>query len=251
MIRLLAATACVLVGCSTTRQHLVDHGGRPEAPAVVPLIHDAREGEHARIVGSGVPAGGQRVFTALHVIQRGFPIRTPEECGRVHAIGGFDASSVADNAPDADDIAWIETHCEHQQTGTLSASVPPPGTPIVISGYPIGQFAKHDFLTSGIPEPVTLRGHVIDPPTDLPEIDTRCIWVELPDVNASSMHGFSGGPCAYQDQDNNWVVFGIAQYRLGQEYWSLLGHELPIRPRGKKVIIGIAPFPSQWLSDQP
>jgi len=229
----------------------VDHGGRPKAPAVVPLIHDARKGEAARIIGSGVPAGGQRIFTALHVIQRGFPIRTPQACGRVHALGGFDASRVSDHKPDADDIAWIETNCDHAQADILTTSVPPIGTPIVVSGYPTQTFAEHDFLRSGIPEPVTLRGYIIDTPADLQDLDTRCIWVELPGIDTGLMHGFSGGPCAYRDQDNNWVVFGIAQYRLGQEVWSLLGHDLPIRAGDKRVTIAVAPIPTQWLSDQP
>lgn len=251
MIRYLAATACILAGCSTTRQHLVDHGGRPEAPAVVPLIHDAREGEHPRIIGSGVPAGGQRIITALHVIQRAFPVRTPEECGRVHTIGGFDASRVSHHEPDADDIAWIETDCEREQTDTLSGKIPPVGTPVTISGYPVERFDEQDFTASGTPHPVTLRGRIVEPPSDLTDLDSRCTWVEVPDVDASLMHGFSGGPCAYRDQHNNWIVFGIAQYRLGQETWSLLGFDLPIRAGSKRVIIAVAPIPAQWLVDHP
>lgn len=217
-------------------------------PAVVPLIHDNAPGGALNLVGSGVPRAGGRVITAMHVIEHQFPTPPGGICAPVYEIG-WSRSRVAalvSGEPNGDDIGWIDTGCAFDRTDRISTDPPPTGTRVTLAGYPGAVFSAEDFASVSFPPPYVLEGTVIDKPADLPSPNTRVIWVQIPGVWSEFMHGFSGGPCAYKDEAGDWVVFGIAQLRLGDEVWELLGLNLPIHASKRHAIVAIAPIPRDW-----
>ncbi len=165
----------------------------------------------------------------------------------MRAIGGFRPHKVSNSAPDAEDIAWIDASCVFEHTDRVSSDRPPVGTQVTLAGYPDAAFSTEDFASSSNPPPCVLQGTVIEEPVGLAASAPGIIWIEIPGVWSGFMPGFSGGPCAYRDENGQWVVFGVAQLSLGDKVWELLGIDLPIRAGKRHAIVAIAPIPKGWV----
>ena len=234
-----------LPGCAVASSH---YGGVLEHPAVVPLLDEQGPDTLPVLVGSGVPRRRGRVVTALHVISHGFPV-PGSDCGPARAVGGFLPHEVPRSAPDAKDIAWIDTRCVFDRVDEVTAIAPAVGTVVTLAGYPSAVFSGAEFATGSPPPPQVLRGEVVDVPVGLASDMPGTIWVEVSGVWSEFMPGFSGGPCAYKDDAGEWVVFGVAQFRLGDEVWQFLGVDLPVRAGAKRAIIAVAPIPEGWETE--
>ncbi len=197
------------------------------------------------LIGSGVPRPGGRVITALHVVAKGFPVPAGN-CGPVREIAGFHPHHLSHSEPDAGDIVWIDTSCLFDRTDQITTIPPPIGTRVTLAGYPGAIFSGEDFASGSIPPPCVLEGVVIEEPVGLTSPDSGVIWVEIDGVWSGFMPGLSGGPCAYQDDAGRLVVFGVAQLRLGDEVWELLGINLPIHAGKRHAIVAVAPIPEEW-----
>lgn len=232
-----------MFGCQSVRTASC-HGGESDYPAVVPLLRVEAAGTEKRLIGSGIPRPQGKVITALHVVAQGFP--TPfGDCEPILEVGGFRPHTISHTSPDPADIAWLQTPCLFDRVDKIESRSPIAGTSVRLAGYPVAVFDKEDFKSGSTPKPVVLVGTVVDEPDELVDAAPGIIWIQIPDIRSEFMHGFSGSPCAYKNELGEWVVFGIAQFRFGDEVWEFLGVDLPIRINSN-TLIAVAPIPALW-----
>ena len=227
--------------------------GRVTGPAVVPMtIEEALEGHTTRrkIVASGVPRPYGRVITALHVLNK-FPIPLcPVRQEDEQFVYEINTLPTGDDriGKYAGDIGWLRTSCRYDRIDKLNPKVPPIGTRVWVSGYPGIIFSGDDVhAENGAIEPSVIEGIIVDSPQDMTAEAAGCVAVEIDGIWSEDLHGFSGGPCAYLDDEGVWVVFGIAVRGRGDALFQVLGVTTPMHAEPHKAILYVAPIPEEFL----
>jgi len=242
----------VISGCVTSSPVL--RSGGSSGPAVVALVSPPSTTKpFQHVVASGIPRPEGRVITAKHVLRK-FPKPHGVQCigdrgdeKYVYEIG-FPKIDEERHGEYARDVGWIRTPCRFDHFDRLTSTAPPPGTRVWISGYPGVVFADIEFREGG-PEiqPSVIEGVVAKSVAGMPVAATGSVAVEIDDVWAADLNGFSGGPCAYRNDDHEWIVFGVAAVVRGDAHIELFGMQTAVRIGPRKALLYVAPLPIEII----
>ncbi len=217
-------------------------GGVYNGPAVVPMVSGVLEGaSELRLVGSGVPRADGTVITAAHVL-RNLPVPADGLCGSAYEIGGLQVAK-DDELFVSEDVGWLKTACEFEYTNKLTPTSPPVGTKVAVSGFPVRWFQDYDTLSEyrDITRRV-LEGELISPTGKWSLADKNAMVMRIDGVWGKDIPGFSGGPCAYKNEDGDWVVFGILVRYFPDPQLSIFGLNTHIRTGKRHAVVVIAPI---------
>jgi len=228
-------------GCASTAP-LKNIGGVSDGPAVVPMVSGVLEAApEFRLVGSGVPRADGTVITAAHVLKN-LPVPADRLCGNKYEIGVFRGANEGKFSL-SEDIGWLKTGCRFQSTNIITQTQPPVGTKVAVSGFPVRSFQNHDTLREYqniVPQ--VIEGELIPATGKLSLPDTNAMIMKIDGVWGKDIPGFSGGPCAYKNEDGEWVVFGILVRYFPDQHLVFFGRDTHILTGKRQAMVVIAPI---------